>query len=205
MEQCSYGVLCYCCCSCCSNQGACKSSWPEERTKDLVSRAHAWHGVVTPPRHPLHLPRARLSGRQWDRRNRPDPRVILTAHPPRPGFGGGLSHVPTTATDPGPPIYAARAGPTGTRVDLPVGLRRRAGDGVRLVCAVAGGAGDPVWKDEEGIRWGWGPVRGVRCFVGQGEGDGSRARPMGARQLTARVAVGGSRFPIGLLSRVAQQ
>jgi hypothetical protein len=54
-------------------------------------------------------------------------------------------------------------------------------------------------RDSVGV----GPDAWRRCRVGPGERDGSRARPMGARQLTARVAVGGGRFPIGSSRGVA--
>lgn len=64
--------------------------------------------------------------------------------------------------------------------------------------AVERGAEDPLLREGGvGDSVGVGPCTLRRRLVGHDEGDGSRARPIGARQLTARVAVGGGCFPIG--------
>ncbi|KAI4997353.1 hypothetical protein ZWY2020_052695 [Hordeum vulgare] len=167
----------------------------------------AWgRNTATSPRKTPHLPRApeRLTpadgGASWGIGSRTSSKSI--AHQEK-AFGGGLPHVPTTVTDRDPPSYTVCTDPEGTGVDpraeeeerdevearraTPCALFRAA---QRIVCG----------KEEQGIRWAWGPVRGVPVAwaMVRGTGQGHGQSVLGSLRPASPSVV--AAFPLAVLA-----
>jgi hypothetical protein len=162
----------------------------EQKILWAVSRARTGWGrdAATSPQKTPHLP----PSRRWGRRKPSGPHVIVIPHPPGKSFWWWPSPRADYRDGPGP-ADLRRSHRASVHTCRPVrGTRKEAAGGGRC-CARRRGSRAGGKRDSVGV----GPRAWRRCRVGPGEGDGSRARPMGARQRTARVAVGGGRFPIG--------